>query len=324
MCVPESPSVVVANRNAYAELLAFSDEQVMHELQAGNTDALAVIFKGYHRLIHVTALRILKDAGEAEDLVQAAFLEIYQRAGQFDPARGTLRVWLLQYAYSRSMNRHNYLAVRQVYSQSDLTASAEAGSLWSPARLQRQETAHLTTEVMAVLPEEQRDTIRLFFFRRADFEGDRRTEEREVLQRSSPLLPGPRSSPHLSGIRRAGRGWDNSGGPFGRTKACLDMSISRKSAPPRVSATRLLKSSPNWSGTQRGVSLARRRTRLSCNWQPGSLPKHSRTRASQKETLSNAWTPSFSLDAFLIGPHGRESPSLMRRIGTPREGLRGR
>jgi RNA polymerase sigma-70 factor, ECF subfamily len=136
----------------------------MQELQAGNTDAFAVIFKRYHRLIHVTALRILKDAGEAEDLTQTVFLEIYRQAGQFDPARGTLRVWLLQYAYSRSVNRRNYLSVRRVYNHSELTAADEAESLWSPARLQRQETVHLTSEVLAALPEEQRDTIRMFFF----------------------------------------------------------------------------------------------------------------------------------------------------------------
>jgi RNA polymerase sigma-70 factor, ECF subfamily len=168
MQAPESPSGCPSgchgNRNPYAELLDFNDEQVMQELQAGNTDAFAVIFKRYHRLIHVTALRILKDAGEAEDLTQTVFLEIYRRSGQFDPARGTLRVWLLQYAYSRSVNRRNYLSVRQVYNQSELTAAGEAESLWSPARLQRQETVHLTSEVLAALPEEQRDTIRMFFF----------------------------------------------------------------------------------------------------------------------------------------------------------------
>jgi RNA polymerase sigma-70 factor (ECF subfamily) len=164
MEVSESSSSHPTNQNAYANLLASSDEQVMQALHAGNTDAFAVIFKRYHRLIHVTALRILRDAGEAEDLTQNVFLEIYRRANQFDPSRGTLRVWLLQYAYSRSVNRRNYLLVRQTYNQSELTAADEAESLWSPARMQRQETVHLTSEVLAVLPEEQRDTIRMFFF----------------------------------------------------------------------------------------------------------------------------------------------------------------
>lgn len=59
----------------YHDLLKSSDEQLMRELQAGNADAFAVVFDRYHRLVLVTALRILHDAGEAEDLTQTIFLE---------------------------------------------------------------------------------------------------------------------------------------------------------------------------------------------------------------------------------------------------------
>ena len=148
----------------YAELLGLSDERVMGELQAGNTDALAVVFKRYQRLVHVTALHILRDAAEAEDLTQTVFLEVYRKAGQFDSARGTLKVWLLQYAYSRSLNRRHRLLVRQFYNQTDLEATEETQSLWSPTRLPLQETARLTSEVLATLPEAQRRTIEMFFF----------------------------------------------------------------------------------------------------------------------------------------------------------------
>ncbi len=149
---------------SYAELLDLSDERVMQELQAGNTDAFAVVFKRYHRLVHVIALHTLRDAGEAEDVTQAVFLEVYRKAGQFDSARGTLKVWLLQYAYSRSMNRRNYLLVRQFHNQRELNTIEEEESLWSPARLPLQETERLTSEVLSALPDAQRQTIEMFFF----------------------------------------------------------------------------------------------------------------------------------------------------------------
>jgi RNA polymerase sigma-70 factor (ECF subfamily) len=157
------------DRASYSELLMLDDERVMRHLQAGNTDAFAVIFKRYHRLVHVTALHILRDAAEAEDLTQSVFLEIYRKAGQFDSARGTLKVWLLQHAYSRSANRRNYLLVRQVYNKADVSAVDEAASLWSPGRLQLQETSRLATEALASLPDAQRQTIEMFFFEGLDF-----------------------------------------------------------------------------------------------------------------------------------------------------------
>jgi RNA polymerase sigma-70 factor (ECF subfamily) len=160
----ESPSGQIHGRVPYAELLNLCDERLVQEMKAGNTDAFAVIFKRYHRLIHVTALNILRDAGEAEDLTQTVFLEIYRRLGQFDPARGTLKVWLLQYAYSRSMHRRNYLFVRQFHKQVEFSEAEEKDSLWSPARLQFQETARLTSEVLSGLPQAQRQTLEMFFF----------------------------------------------------------------------------------------------------------------------------------------------------------------
>jgi RNA polymerase sigma-70 factor, ECF subfamily len=169
MRLPKVSSGDCDDRASYADLLILDDEDVMRHLQAGNTDAFAVIFKRYHRLIHVTALHILRDAAEAEDLTQSVFLEIYRKAGQFDSARGTLKVWLLQYAYSRSANRRNYLLVRQLYNKAEVRAIDEAATFWSPGRLQLQETSRLAAEALASLPDAQRQTIEMFFFEGLDF-----------------------------------------------------------------------------------------------------------------------------------------------------------
>jgi RNA polymerase sigma-70 factor, ECF subfamily len=151
-------------RAGYAELQDLSDEGLVQEIHCGNADAFAVIFRRFHRLVQVTALNILRDAGEAEDMTQTVFLEVYRRLKQFDPARGTFKVWLLQFAYSRSMHRRNYLFVRKFHNQVEVSAVEENANHWSPARLQAQESARLTDEVMSVLPPPQRETIKMYFF----------------------------------------------------------------------------------------------------------------------------------------------------------------
>src|SRR5580700_7421330 len=79
------------------ELRSLKDEVVVAHLQAGHGDALAVLFDRYHRLVLHVALKILHDVGEAEDVMQNVFLEIYKAAAQFDPARGTTKMWILRY-----------------------------------------------------------------------------------------------------------------------------------------------------------------------------------------------------------------------------------
>jgi RNA polymerase sigma-70 factor, ECF subfamily len=149
---------------SYSDLLVQTDERVMQKVQAGDADAFAIVFKRYHRLVHVTALRILRDAAEAEDITQTVFLEIYRNAGQFDSGRGSLKVWLLQYAYTRSANRRNYLLVRHIQNHVTVDAVDEADGLWSPRRLPLQETSRLSSEALASLPDAQRQTIEMFFF----------------------------------------------------------------------------------------------------------------------------------------------------------------
>jgi RNA polymerase sigma-70 factor, ECF subfamily len=87
-----------SRRLPWNELQEASDLELVRQLISGNDDALAVIVDRYQRLVFSVALRIVKDEGEAEDLVQTVFADIFKRAEQYNPSRGTLKVWLLQYA----------------------------------------------------------------------------------------------------------------------------------------------------------------------------------------------------------------------------------
>ena len=98
-----------------SQLKSLTDEQLMLWLQEGAHDALAVLFERYQRLVFRIALKIVRDRGEAEDVTQIVFLEIYRSVAQFDPQKGTLKVWLLQFAYHRSFNRKQYLNTRNFY-----------------------------------------------------------------------------------------------------------------------------------------------------------------------------------------------------------------
>ena len=149
----------------YAELRSLDDVALMEEVKARNGDALAVLFDRYQRIVRGVALRILRDDAESEDVLQNIFLEIYQRAGQFDPQRGKFIVWLLQYAYHRSIRRKNYLVVRQFYANvaTDDLSEFEQGRLRMYAEAP-QECARFVREALALLNEQQRRTIEMVHF----------------------------------------------------------------------------------------------------------------------------------------------------------------
>jgi hypothetical protein len=68
MSAPEKTPLFIRD----AELAKLKDEALMLRLQLGHHDALAVLFDRYHRLVMNIGLRILRDVGEAEDLLPAA------------------------------------------------------------------------------------------------------------------------------------------------------------------------------------------------------------------------------------------------------------
>ncbi len=144
---------------------ALSDEQLMLEVQRGDGDAFAVLFDRYNRLVLTVALRIVHDAGEAQEVTQNVFFEFYRSARRFDPARGTLKVWLLQFAYHRSINRRNYLLLRQFYNRPDLEEAMvwEASAKTTP-RMPVQEIKQLVEEALGTLNEPQRQTIQRVVF----------------------------------------------------------------------------------------------------------------------------------------------------------------
>ncbi len=160
-----TPKPAQSPRATFAELVKLDDVAVMLELQSGNDDALALLYDRYYNAVLGVGLRVLRDRGEAEDILQNIFMEIADRAGQYDPARGTVLVWIMQRAYARSLNRRNYLLVRRFYANvamGDLTEFEQGNlRLYSEAP---QECARFVREALALLNEQQRRTIELVHF----------------------------------------------------------------------------------------------------------------------------------------------------------------
>ena len=144
-------------------LEAQTDEELMRILQSGAQDALSILFQRYYRLVFHTAAGIVRDRSEAEDVMQDVFLEIYRDAAKFDPKRGTLRTWLLQYAYHRSLNRRKYLATRGFYDRVEArTRSGDtAGPFYTRDGLTRHDWSTTINKGLLHLNPKERQAIEL-------------------------------------------------------------------------------------------------------------------------------------------------------------------
>ena len=147
--------------------MTVEDDILAIELQSGHTEALGVLFERYFRLVFDTAGRILRNRGEAEDLVQDVFIEICKKAGLYDPQKGSLKTWILQYVYHRSLNRKKYLSLRGFYNASNPRCLPEVQRKCEPEQLDRVHSLELQVmleEALIGLNQRERQIIKLIVF----------------------------------------------------------------------------------------------------------------------------------------------------------------
>jgi RNA polymerase sigma-70 factor (ECF subfamily) len=146
-----------------------SDEALMVQLGEGNREALAILFRRHARTVRSIAYRVVRDASEADELVQDVFLLVHRYAKAFDPAKGTAHSWIFQIAHRRGISRHRYLTSRYFYQLIDVDNLA--GELEDPrATVQHERSIQEMfgesdfDKVFAELSLNQRETLRLHFF----------------------------------------------------------------------------------------------------------------------------------------------------------------
>jgi RNA polymerase sigma-70 factor (ECF subfamily) len=151
-----------------SDIEALSDEDLVARLVLGTQDALRVLFDRYSQMVFGMARRALKDDGEAEETMQQVFFDIYRAANLFDREKGSFKVWIVRYAYTRMLNRKKHLAAKGFYTAEELTDEILPVALYEGAgrtlQLSSSELAHLIEQLMNTIQPRQRQAIELTFF----------------------------------------------------------------------------------------------------------------------------------------------------------------
>jgi RNA polymerase sigma-70 factor, ECF subfamily len=144
-----------------------SDEHLILNICNGDLDALAFLFRRYAHIVRGVAYRVLRDASEADDLVQDIFLLLHRHCRNFDSSKGSAQLWILQITYRRAISRRRYLNSRHFYMQvehddeSFQVAEPFSGHFNNPSD---QILTELDLQKMlGTLSEDQQRTLRLHF-----------------------------------------------------------------------------------------------------------------------------------------------------------------
>ena len=83
---------------------ALSDEEVVERVLAGDTALYEVVMRRYNTRLYRVARSILRNDGEAEDVMQDAYVRAFQHLGQFE-GRAKFSTWLTRIAVHEALAR---------------------------------------------------------------------------------------------------------------------------------------------------------------------------------------------------------------------------
>jgi RNA polymerase sigma-70 factor, ECF subfamily len=83
---------------------ALSDEEVVERVLSGDTALYEVVMRRYNTRLYRVARSILKNDGEAEEVMQDAYVRAFQHLGQFE-GRAKFSTWLTRIAVHEALAR---------------------------------------------------------------------------------------------------------------------------------------------------------------------------------------------------------------------------
>jgi RNA polymerase sigma-70 factor, ECF subfamily len=160
---------------------AWTDEEVIERVKGGEIALYEILMRRYNQRLYRVTLAIVRDAGEAEDVMQDAYVRAYAHLDQFS-GRAPFSSWLTRIAVNEALAR---VRLRSRMEQLDETEDGEfcmktAGGAFDPEQSAlHSETAELLEAAVLDLPEQYRAVVML-----RDIEELSTTETADALEMS--------------------------------------------------------------------------------------------------------------------------------------------
>jgi RNA polymerase sigma-70 factor (ECF subfamily) len=144
------------------------DALLVQRVAVGDRQAFTELYDRFSGPLYGTALRVLRDPAEAQDVVHDAFVTLWEKAGTFETSRGSAFSWAITLVRNRAIDR-----VRMRRRRAELLADSspsDLGYVEDSADSSAGDSAALGDDARAVraavatLPIEQQRALELAFF----------------------------------------------------------------------------------------------------------------------------------------------------------------
>jgi RNA polymerase sigma-70 factor, ECF subfamily len=147
-------------------LLSLQDDtELIRRLKNREPEAMGELYTRFGKLSFSVIVRIVKDAGIAEDLLQETFLKVWNRVDGFDDARTSIGPWILTIARNRAIDYLRSADSRLAQSSTDLEKLERPRFFTNfEAEFLDADQLRIVRQAFAKLTDHQRQVLELAYF----------------------------------------------------------------------------------------------------------------------------------------------------------------
>jgi RNA polymerase sigma-70 factor, ECF subfamily len=144
---------------------ASPDAALVRLLLQNDVGAFEKLYDKYSRIVYSLVLKIVRQSGPAEEVVQDVFLQLWRNSAQYDVARGPFVPWLLTLARNRALDTLRLKSERQrrLENQTDELFSVVVAPQYEKELDEKRRTERVRSLVGELNPQQKR-AIELAYF----------------------------------------------------------------------------------------------------------------------------------------------------------------
>ena len=135
------------------------DATLVSAIRAGDEQAMAQLYDRYSPLVYSIALRVVGEAGAAEDILQEIFMRLWRNPASFDSSRGCLPAWLAVITRNRAID-----FLRKRHSKADLEEVKVSIEPDLASDMERSRVLEKVRSALRSMSQPQRSALEMAFF----------------------------------------------------------------------------------------------------------------------------------------------------------------
>lgn len=144
------------------------DARLLTRVAAGDREAFSALYDRFSKPLYATAVRILTDASEAQDVVHDAFVSLWDKARTYESSRGTAFSWALTLTRNRAIDRlrsrRRRAELLESSAPSDLGLDENSSGPSADDSAESSDQAAVVRAAVESLPPDQQSALKLAFF----------------------------------------------------------------------------------------------------------------------------------------------------------------